>query len=46
MHYAHALALELQQLKRHEEAFTVLVNAKAKKAAILNYRINQDKALL
>ncbi len=45
MHYAHALALELQQLKRHEEAFTVLVNAKATKAATLNYRINQDKAL-
>jgi tetratricopeptide (TPR) repeat protein len=45
MHYAHALALELQQLKRHEDAFTVLVNAKAVKAATLNYSIDDDKAL-
>jgi tetratricopeptide (TPR) repeat protein len=45
MHYAHALALELQQLKRHEDAFTVLVNAKAIKAATLNYSIDDDKAL-
>jgi tetratricopeptide (TPR) repeat protein len=45
MHYAHALALELQQLKRHEDAFTVLVNAKAVKAATLNYSIDADKAL-
>jgi tetratricopeptide (TPR) repeat protein len=45
MHYAHALALELQQVKRHEDAFKVLVDAKAQKAATLQYDIADDKEL-
>lgn len=45
LHYAHALALELQQLKRHPEALAVLIKAKAQKTATLNYTIDSDKAL-
>ena len=45
MHYAHALALELQALGRHPEAFNVLVQAKAKKAISIEYDIARDQAL-
>ena len=45
MHFAHALALELQALGRHPEAFDVLVEAKATKAAAIDYDISRDQAL-
>ena len=45
LQYAHALALELQQLNRHPEALAVLIDAKGYKARGLNYKFTQDQAL-
>ncbi|MET1218773.1 MAG: sulfotransferase [Glaciecola sp.] len=45
MHLAHALALELQSIGQHEEAFITLGKAKARKAASIDYTIKEDQAL-